>query len=232
MKTCQYCGRLVDDNVQSCDGCGGQVFIPSPIAQQPYQYTQPEQNPYYQASQYQQPQKKKTGCIIAIAIPVGLLLLFFLFIMIIPSPSNSTQEDKSNSTPQNNTTQEETTIDSTLGQYKVDIVKWEIVNPNGDGEILVVTYSFTNNSESAQSFAWSITDKAFQNGIQIEDPEYLFEQDFYDSDSAGKDIKPGVTFNVQKIYRLDSLTAPVEIELSESFSFSDKTIYKTIDITQ
>lgn len=84
---------------------------------------------------------------------------------------------------------------------------------------VVVDFTFTNNSDKANSFAFATRVKAFQDGIELEDAMF-FDDDVYDSANSMKDIKPGKSISVQDAFVLDS-DADVEIEVTELISFDD-----------
>lgn len=81
---------------------------------------------------------------------------------------------------------------------------------------LVVTFTFTNNSDDATSFLAAISDKAYQNGVQLES---AIRTDG-DSQSSMKDIKPGATVTVEQAYVLDD-QSEVTVECTEFISFND-----------
>ncbi len=81
---------------------------------------------------------------------------------------------------------------------------------------LIVTFTFTNNSDDATSFLVAISDKAYQNGVQL---ERAIRTDG-DSQSSMKDIKPGATVTVEQAYVLDD-QSEVTVECTELISFDD-----------
>lgn len=85
--------------------------------------------------------------------------------------------------------------------------------------MLVVTYTFTNNSDKAQSFMVAVSDKAFQNGVEL---ERAISTDI-DTQSSIKEIKPGATVTVQQAYLLDD-QSEVLVECTELISFDDTII--------
>lgn len=84
---------------------------------------------------------------------------------------------------------------------------------------LVVDFTFTNGSDEATAFLFAVSDKAFQEGVQLE-TAIVTDDKKYDSGNAMKEIKPGTTIEVQSAYLLDG-KSEVTIEVTESFSFSD-----------
>lgn len=116
-------------------------------------------------------------------------------------------------------------ISGKLGDYDVSILSSEIGDNYDDGDVLIVHYGFTNNSKKDASFILSITDKAFQNGIELENAYFADS-----NDASSLYIKPGVGIEVVVAYELPDTSTPVDIELSELMSFSDDKITTTIQL--
>ena len=53
----------------------------------------------------------------------------------------------------------------------------------------------------------------------------------YSSDNQNKEIKKGATIEVEVAYKLNDNFTPIEVEVKELFSFTDKTLTKTFDIS-
>ncbi|WP_396655053.1 DUF5067 domain-containing protein [Microbacterium sp.] len=83
---------------------------------------------------------------------------------------------------------------------------------------LVVTFTFTNNSADDANFMFAVSPKAFQDGVELENAILL--SDDFDLDNALKDVKPGVSLDVQWAYVLDG-TSDVTVEVTELISFDD-----------
>lgn len=100
-------------------------------------------------------------------------------------------------------------------------------------DTLLVTYSFTNNSEDTTSAASALYIQAFQDGVQLESgwaaesdlPEDL--AGLYDND--WKDIRPGTTLDCYDCFELSS-ESEVEVEVSEFLG--DLLTSKTFAVTQ
>lgn len=230
MKNCTQCNCQNDDSALFCRQCGAKLpetvpyAAPMPTQQtaQPAQnnFTPPQQ-PYIAPVQTvaNQPKKKGKGCLIGALVAVGVIVLFIILV-VFTSLNPSTTE---------NQTQPPVTVNTMVGEYSVMIKDSEVVESN-DGNILIVTYLFQNHSDSSASFAYSISDKAFQNGIEAEKEYFVLDHDF-DFNSATKDIQNSVTLEVQQAYRLNDPTSPVTIEITRAFSvFSDEKLTYTIDI--
>jgi hypothetical protein len=81
----------------------------------------------------------------------------------------------------------------------------------------VITYEWTNNSEKTASFLITFSDKVFQNGIECESG---ISVEGADSGSLMKEIRPGTTFEVKQGYVLNDTASPVEVEVTEWFTFA------------
>lgn len=81
---------------------------------------------------------------------------------------------------------------------------------------IIVDYTFTNNSDDATSFAVACSQKAFQNGVQLETAVVL--------DDLGNgylaEIKPGATTSARMAYSLAD-ESDVTVEVTELISFDD-----------
>ena len=78
---------------------------------------------------------------------------------------------------------------------------------------------------------YAIDDTVFQNGVECESA-ILMSVDGFDSGLQMKEIKPGATLTVQAAYVLNDASSPIEIELTELFSFASDPpmVTKTFEI--
>ncbi len=109
-----------------------------------------------------------------------------------------------------------------IGDFLVTLSSAKVISTY-DENVLVVTYSFTNNSSKSKSFIWAVTDKLYQNGIEIKSvvSSYGFA-DEYDSSSQSKEVQPGETLSVQCAYELNDTQTAVDIEITALFGISGK----------
>ena len=91
-----------------------------------------------------------------------------------------------------------------------------VENAFGD-ECLAVFYEFTNNSEETTSCIYTFSDKAFQNGIELE-TSYVYIEDV--EDNGSKEIRPGISVEVYTLFEPQD-NSVVELEVSEWISLSD-----------
>ncbi len=120
--------------------------------------------------------------------------------------------------------------DSELGDYSVVIESCRLASDYEGEPVVIVKYKFTNNSDDAVAFMWTIDAAAFQDGIGLNESYFVDDSAGYSSDNQTKKIKKGASLYVEVAYELNDTTTDVEIEVSELISFSDKKITKTFSI--
>ena len=81
---------------------------------------------------------------------------------------------------------------------------------------VVVTYTFTNNSDEATSFMVALYPKVFQNGVEL---GTAIGSD-WDSEKYSSDVKPGSSTTVEMGYALEDMS-DITVEVEELLSFSD-----------
>lgn len=114
-----------------------------------------------------------------------------------------------------------------LGEYNVEILSCRIAQDYEGRPVVIVKYNFKNVADDdATSFMMSVTDKAYQNGMELETCYSVDDSANYDSGKQSTDIKKGASIEVEVAYKLLDTTADVEIEVEESFSFVDKCVKK------
>lgn len=117
-----------------------------------------------------------------------------------------------------------------IGKYNIVVKDSKIVSDYEGKSVLLVTYSFTNNSDKSASMAYTIEDKAFQNGVELSPVYMTYGIDDYNLEDHDKELKPGVTLDIKRGYYLNDSETVVNIELSELISFSDDVLKYDIDI--
>lgn len=205
---CQKCGKQNDDNATHCAACG------EPLVQ----------------IQQPAPKKKKKH---PIALFVGIGVVVFVGAMIaigngVEDPSTGKQSDQNEPIIAGKSASQT----GDIGKYNVTIKDSKVVR-NNDEDILIVTYTFKNNSDDSKAFIYAVTDKLFQNGVELGTVYTSFGiEDEYDFDNKSKEIKPGVSLDVQAAYELNDTTSDVEVEISEWISFNDDKITYTIKLAE
>jgi hypothetical protein len=112
--------------------------------------------------------------------------------------------------------------------YAFEIKDASLAQDYEGNPVIVVTYSWTNNSDETTNAEVALYAQAFQDGVQLE-TAFVDDSSVYDSEAGWKDIRPGTTLDFQQAYVLTSETSPVEVELSELFSTSKDMAEKTFD---
>ncbi len=203
---CMKCGKQNDDKNAVCTECGTVLKQPTqqPVAQKP---------------------KKKHTVRNILLILLGVFVFFWLI-------GTFGGDDENTDNPSNSTIQagQRETEEGHIGDYIV-VVKDSILAKQNDNDVLIVTYSFTNNSDDSKAFMYAITDKLFQNGVELGTVYGSWGiDDVYNFDNRSKEIKPGVTLDVQCAYELNDTTTDVEVEITEWISFNDDKITSTIKL--
>ena len=94
-------------------------------------------------------------------------------------------------------------------EYVVSIDGSTVTTDYQGAPAIIVDYTFTNNSDDANSFAVACSQKAFQNGVQLETA--IVSEDLGNGYMA--EIKPGATTTARMAYSLtDQSDVTVEVE--------------------
>lgn len=204
---CKNCGKEIPDNTGFCPECGANQGVDS-----------------------QQPTKKKKKWWIAIIIVVVIIVLLIAF-----GNSGGNNDSGDNKAEQSSvsgeTTQANVTVtkqekpEGAIGDYIVTIKDSRITTDYEGKDVLVVTYSFTNNSDDSEAMIYAVSDKLFQNGVELGDVWSSYGIDDFSMDNQSKEIKPGVTLDVQIAYELNDTTTDVNVELSDILELSDPITY-------
>lgn len=122
---------------------------------------------------------------------------------------------------------------ATLGDYVVEIKSTSLTHDYDGNPAVIVTYSWTNNSEETTTPMNSVTAKVFQDGIGLEGI-YIIESEDYDSDTTMTEVRPGTTIDVQEAFTLRNITSPIEVEISEAYTWDtpSEVAYMEFDIAQ
>ncbi len=226
---CPNCGQPIQDGISVCPNCNANFAAKQAAAA-------PTTAPTYQPTGYpipvQQPKKKIKWWMIAIAVVVLLLMMRACFGG--DSSKNDSAVSKVSNSEKTDTSEMESSKNNLenkgiLGDYEVEILSAKIAKDYEGNSAIVINYQFTNNSDDAANFMFALSDKAFQNGIELESA-IIMDSKTYDSDEKMKDIKPGKTIKVQSAFVLNDKKNTVEIEVSELISFSDKKVVKTFEL--
>lgn len=122
------------------------------------------------------------------------------------------------------------TDNAKIGDYKVEIKEVRLAKDYEGKDTVIVKYSFTNNSDEAAAFDWTFDHKVYQNGVSLEPAYVLDDSANYDESSSMKEIKKGVTLEVEEAYILNDTVTDIDVEVSELISFDDTTVSRTFSI--
>ena len=170
--------------------------------------------------------KKKKFIILGVIIAV--------IIVIAVAASGSESNDDTNTSSNESTTvssvnaEKKETDENTIGDFKC-VVKGAKLTKDWEGkDAVLITYEFTNNSDSPISFDGALDDKLYQDGIELESAILSNDEEAKLIDAV--DLKPGITKEVKKAYSLRNKKSEIEVEIQEVFSFSDDMIKTTINL--
>ena len=101
-------------------------------------------------------------------------------------------------------------------KYEVTIDSCNVVDDYEGNPAASITYTWTNNSDEAVSFASAVYPKCFQNGVQLESAIVTST----DSSNYLNEVKPGSTVEVTLDYELQD-KSELLVEVKEFISFND-----------
>ncbi len=211
---CPNCKTEIPDNSKFCPECGANL-----LSDTQFSYTS-----YQGVSALQQPpiKKKKNKWWIAIIIVVAI----FAFFIAVGNSSDDSQPTGGNGESQANISANKTDKPKgAIGDYIVTIKDSRVTKDYEGKDILIVTYSFTNNDDKSKSMLYSVSDKLFQNGVELGDVWSSYGIDNYSFDNHSKEIKPGVTLDVQIAYELNDTTTDVDVEIYDYIESSNPVTY-------
>ncbi len=201
MTKCKFCGNDLASNAKSCPSCGAK-----------------NKKPIF---------KKWWFWLIIVILLVGL-------ISATGGGDDTGAETTAASSNGNSATQAvaetEKANDNALGSYQVEIKNARLTKNYEGKPVVVITYGFTNNSSEPAAFWLTIDDNAYQNGVGLEKAYVLKDGDPYDEANQDKEIKSGVTLDVDVAYILNDTETDVEVEAKEIISFSDEIVTRTFSI--
>lgn len=121
--------------------------------------------------------------------------------------------------------------DNVVGDYKVDVVDFRLVKDLSN-DVIIIKYSFTNNSDDSESFNLAVTDTVYQGGMSLTETYVLSSEANYDYDNKSRKIKSGATVEIEIAYKLEDTTTDIEVEIKDGslFGDSDDVITKTFSI--
>ena len=144
--------------------------------------------------------------------------------------SGSSDSDETNVTQEPGAAVADENAANSLGDYQVEI-KSARVSENWEGKpAVVITYGFTNNAEEPAAFWLAFEDDVYQGGVGLEKAYTMKDGDPYDEANQNKEIKSGVTIDVDVAYILNDTETDIEVEVKELYSFSDDSVSRVFSI--
>lgn len=158
------------------------------------------------------------------------VIIAVVIIIIIAAASGSGSDDATSTTTKQSAALEAekgSTDENTLGDYKCVVKGAKLTKDYLGKDAVIITYEFTNNSDSPASFDVALDDNVYQDGIGLETGILGGDAD---QDLFDVEIKTGVTKEVKKVYVLRDTTTDLDIEVSELLSWDDAKITTTVKI--
>lgn len=162
--------------------------------------------------------------IIALILAVAAIATFALLAL---GSSSSEDDDVDQGTGE---AADQGTPEAEVSDCSVEIQSCRLAQDYEGKPIVIVKYSFTNNSDEAQSFLFAFDDAVYQNGIGLNESWFVAESANYSSDNQTKEVQKGATLEVEVAYELNDTTTDINVELSALSLFDDKKITKTFSI--
>lgn len=168
--------------------------------------------------------KKKISVILSIVA----VLVFAFFAL----ASGSSDSEETKATQEAGVAVTDEVDENTLGDYNVEIKNARLTE-NWEGKpAVVITYGFTNNAEEPAAFWLAFEDNVYQGGVGLEKAYSLKDGDPYDEANQNKEIKSGVTIDVDVAYVLNDTETDLEVEVNELYSFDDDKVSRTFSIKE
>lgn len=124
------------------------------------------------------------------------------------------------STPEAGDTVEWLADSGTLGDSEVAIRGAKMVWDDDGNAAMVITYGWTNHSQYRTYSFSMVNERAYQSGIKLP-YAYLDDVKIYDPETSVREVRPGVTVEVQAAYVLADPDQTVEFELTENLGYTD-----------
>ena len=104
------------------------------------------------------------------------------------------------------------------------------ITDDGEGHnVIVIDYTFTNNSDEATSFGSAVEANLFQDGVALSSGYLNYKHPLADEEGFEKaytDVKSGGSVKIRSVYQLTS-SSNVEIQLIDRISFDNAEILNT-----
>lgn len=115
-----------------------------------------------------------------------------------------------------------------LGRFSVQLKSAALATDYDGNPAMVITYTWTNNSDTTISPLASVSVRALQDGEELA-AAMILDGEVYNADTSISDARPGTSVNAQCAFTLTSETSPLTIELTELSGESDNVVSMEID---
>lgn len=117
-------------------------------------------------------------------------------------------------------------------KFKVKYISHSVHQNYENKPVLMVVFEFTNKSSEAESFGWTVSTKAYQDGVQLDSGEISYFEDKRpeECNNLFTEVKQDVSIKVAEVFELRNTESPVEVDISEFFDFDDTKLSLTLDI--
>ena len=119
--------------------------------------------------------------------------------------------------------------------YGITIDQKKLTDDGNGNPLLVLDYTFTNNSDETTRFSMAIGVKVFQDGVSLNNAYLPYRHPLKDtklSVAVYTDIMPGKSIAIREVYALNDVDSDVELSYVDRFSFDNKKIWEeTIELS-
>ena len=117
--------------------------------------------------------------------------------------------------------------DAKIGDYEMKLTRFELNKNRKEQDVVTFYYQFTNLSSKTANFSLAISEKAFQNCVEIEN---VIESPLYSNWNV--DLRPNASTEVSFSFALSDTESPVELELEEAFSWDSEPVLFVFDLAE
>ena len=117
-----------------------------------------------------------------------------------------------------------------IGEYHIEIGEAERTKDTSGNAAVIVTYTWTNNSEASTSAMVMLMERAYQGETRLTSAQV--EAAGYDSDSGSRTVGPGSTGTVQRAFVLEEEDGALTFEVSEFLSQTNSAVIKEFDLSK
>lgn len=107
-----------------------------------------------------------------------------------------------------------------LKNSTITITGFELAKGFEGGDVLKVTYNWTNDADEGTAPLFSVVFKGFQDNVQVTSADFVEGGNY---EQGQKEVKPGGSIEgAEEFMGIDDLSKPYILEVEEAFSFSNE----------